>query len=159
MVGVRRLILDLDQLLAVGRQHGSCQAVRPSSPTRSLVRLVTDSGDEKVEELTRTHHHDRQEVRRMIPVRQPKFLAQTFQERLQTIRLAAKGNCIQLLKDQLEVRPFLDLAQRILPQRILALVPPPKVLPMLRHALLQARHLRQPIHVRRRLLFGRFMPN
>jgi hypothetical protein len=57
MVGVRRVRRDLDGLLAVARQRGSCQADIPSSPTRALLRLVMDSADEKVEELIRAHHH------------------------------------------------------------------------------------------------------
>jgi hypothetical protein len=102
MVGVRQVIPDPDQLPAVGRQHGSYQDARLSSPTRSLVRLVMDSVDEKVEERIRAHHHDRQESRRVIPVRRLKRVVQTLQERLQTIRLAPEGNftnCIHLLED------------------------------------------------------------
>jgi hypothetical protein len=68
MVGVHRVRRDPDRLLAVGRQRYSCQAVRPSSPTRALVCLimeptralvclVMDSTDEKADELVRARHH------------------------------------------------------------------------------------------------------
>ena len=96
----------------MGRQHSSCQASRPSTPTRDLVGLVPDSADETVEELKRAQHHDRQESRGHIPLHRLRRVVKTLQVRLQTIHLATEDNfadVIQLLNDMLEVCPALLL--------------------------------------------------